>query len=185
MAYDLPFLSGGEKKTQRLRLQYNAQTYPMFAADPPSMAPTPMMADIFGRRGDASPMMPTETIDVFDTQGARPPSPSIGVPTPSVQPAAQPDSTIMAGDEQRFLQSLQDVRVYDPSVMAGLEAGGMLETQKEAVERERVEKEVSQFESRLNRDSEYLEDVLYNAEREAAGLEPRPLDAFEAIVAYD
>ena len=186
MAYTLPFVSANSQKLRgKLRLQYNAQTDPMFAVDPPPMIPNPMMADIFGRRGDASPIMPTETIDVFDTQGARPPSPSIGVPTPSVQPAAQPDSTIMAGDESAFLGGLQDVRVYDPSVMAGLEAGGMLETQREAVERERVEKEVSQFESRLNRDSEYLEDVLYNAEREAAGLEPRPLDAFEAIVAYD
>ena len=186
MAYTLPFVSANSQKLRgKLRLQYNAQTDPMFAVDPPPMIPNPMMADIFGRRGDASPIMPTETIDVFDTQGVRPPSPSIGVPTPSVQPAAQPDSTIMAGDESAFLGGLQDVRVYDPGVMAGLEAGGMLETQREAVERERVEKEVSQFESRLNRDSDYLEDVLYNAEREAAGLEPRPLDAFEAIVAYD
>ena len=191
MAYTLPFVSANSQKSrEKLRLRYDAQTDPMFAVDPPTMAPNlrapnPMMADIFGRRGDSMTPMAPETIDVFNTQGARPPSPSIGVPTPMAQPASQPDSTIIAGDESAFLGGLREVRVDDPKNVAALEAGGFLETQTEAIERQRVEKEVQQFESRLNRDSGYLENVLYNVEREAAGLEPRPLDAFEAIVAYD
>ena len=109
MAYTLPFVSAGSQKSrEKLRLRYDAQTDPMFAVDPPTMAPNlrapnPMMADIFGRRGDSMTPMAPEMIDVFNTQGARPPSPSIGVPTPMAQPASQPDSTIIAGDESAFL----------------------------------------------------------------------------------
>jgi len=161
MAHDLPFLSSAQLKAAK----------ELDPWDDPAVSPwQPRTTQII-------PSVPPPMTIVQPT--------SSFVPTPTPQPVASPSDTVMASDEEAFLQQVQADPVYDPAVMRGLEAGGMLDTQAVINQRREAEKEVSQFEQRLNRDSEFAELTIYNSEREAAGLKPLPTDAFEALAQYD
>ena len=57
------------------------------------------------------------------------------VPTPTPRPAERPRDVIQASDEVAFQQRVQADPVYDPLVQAGLETGGILESQAEINQR--------------------------------------------------
>ena len=170
MAYDLPFLSSAQRRAANLRTEEEL--------DPWGATTVPQAPRVW------EPDVPTTPM-TLGLPAAPPPLPMSSVPTPMAQPAERPRDTVMASDEAAFQQRVQADPVYDPTVMRGLEAGGMLDTQAVINQQREAEKEVSQFEQRLNRDSDFAELTIHNMEREAAGLKPRPTDAFEALVQYD
>ena len=169
MAFDLPFLSDAQRKATNLRTRTEEELDPWGATTVPR-APRVWEPDI-----------PT----TLALPAAPPPLPVSPVPTPTPQPATRPRDTVMASDEAAFRERVQADPVYDPLNIAALKAGGFVETQAEMTQRENVEREIHQFEQRLNRDSNFAELTIHNMEREAAGLDPRPVDGLEAIAQYD
>ena len=128
------------------------------------------------------------------TPGVQPTSPTIpsqplGVPTPTptTRTLQGRQSLIVPGSDEAVIQQRAQAD-YDPRQRAALESGGFFETQAEIIQREKAEheteREMHQFERRMGRDS-YAELVIHNTQREAAGLDPRPMDGLEAMIAYD
>ena len=127
MAYTLPFLGNAEKKAQKLRGRYDAQTDPMFAVDRqpliPSAPPPP-------------PMTMAERIKEFESQGpyggrstivpATPPARSTGVPTPTPRPVETPSMTYPSMPFEDFTAQ-RGVTDWSEEMLLGIFKSGIVE----------------------------------------------------------
>ena len=195
MSFDLPWVNQDVLNATK-RLQRLTPSTPWIPGMPAPAAPfVPETAPAFGDYGPwipgmpaptppPPPVLPTPTRPTIPVPSARN---AIAVPTPKVQGTSGVPTNVVPGmtDEEWLEQVGPTFADADPLGQQALLSGGFMETPSEAIERQNVEREIHQFQQRLSRDSNFAELYHENMEREAAGLDPRPMDGLEALVQYD